>query len=53
MVEQVQSSNASDSNEEEKENPKYVNISKKPIKTSKHAEEPNKAQKVQEAQVAQ
>jgi hypothetical protein len=36
--------------EEEKENPKYVNISKKPIKTSKNVEEPKKAQEVQVAQ---
>jgi hypothetical protein len=39
--------------EEEKENLKVVNISKKPIKVSKRTEEPKKAQEVQMVQVVQ
>ncbi len=39
--------------EEEKENPKVVNISKKPIKASKRTKEPKKAQEVQVAHAIQ
>lgn len=46
VVEQVRSSfEFLDSNEEEEENPKYVNIMKKLIKTSKHQRSPRRPKK--------
>jgi hypothetical protein len=49
VLEQVQSSsNSLDSSEEEEKNPKYVNIMKKLIKTSKHRRSPRRPKDGQE-----
>ncbi len=54
VVEQLRSSfDSLKLSEEEKENPKVVNILKKPIKASKQTEEPKKAQEVQVAHAIQ